>query len=92
MSGRGISEHIGRHFSKEEEEPDAAAAAEERAAIRIQRAWRRRKQKEYLGTDFLWTDLTINARFKVSCALMKFHHDRGRCANINLGNFASHYR
>ncbi|EKM61245.1 uncharacterized protein PHACADRAFT_190395 [Phanerochaete carnosa HHB-10118-sp] len=39
--------------------------ARENAAIRIQRAWRAKRRKAYLGTDFLWTDLITHARFQV---------------------------
>ncbi|GJE85711.1 IQ domain-containing protein [Phanerochaete sordida] len=44
---------------------DVEALARENAALRIQRAWRARKRRAYLGTDFLWTDLITHARFQV---------------------------
>lgn len=44
---------------------DVEALARENAAIRIQRAWRAKRRKAYLGTEFLWTDLITHARFQV---------------------------
>ena len=40
------------------------------AATRIQKVWRQRMRKRYLGPDFLWTDLAVHARMKVR------HHAR----------------
>ncbi|KAL7285111.1 hypothetical protein ACG7TL_000203 [Trametes sanguinea] len=35
------------------------------AAIHIQKAWRKRMRKQYLGPDFLWSDVALHARMKV---------------------------
>ncbi len=46
-------------------EEQLAEIARQNAAVRIQKAWRQRMRKKYLGPDFLWTDLAIHARMKV---------------------------
>ena len=43
---------------------DVEALARENAAIRIQRAWRAKRRKVFLNTEFLWTDLITHARFQ----------------------------
>lgn len=62
----------------------------ENAAIHIQRAWRKRQRKRYLGSDFLWKDLATHARMQVrhqcyharsgtvTCQLLILIRDPGR--------------
>ncbi|KAK7694945.1 hypothetical protein QCA50_002133 [Cerrena zonata] len=51
------------HIPTREEEEEHAA--QERAATKIQRAWRTKKHAELLNTDFLWSDVLMHARFQV---------------------------
>ncbi|KAI0639680.1 hypothetical protein C8Q77DRAFT_1082411, partial [Trametes polyzona] len=55
---------------KPTEEEQLEQQAKENAAIRIQKAWRKRMRRRYLGSDFLWKDLAVHARMKVR------HHAR----------------
>ncbi|KAL1951560.1 hypothetical protein VTO73DRAFT_709 [Trametes versicolor] len=50
---------------KPTEEEQLQETEREHAAIRIQKAWRKRMRKRYLGADFLWKDLAIHARMQV---------------------------
>ncbi|OBZ79439.1 hypothetical protein A0H81_00828 [Grifola frondosa] len=44
---------------------DADTEVRRNVAIRIQRAWRKKQRTTYLGSDFLWTNISIHARMKV---------------------------
>ncbi|KAI0375278.1 hypothetical protein BV20DRAFT_976557 [Pilatotrama ljubarskyi] len=50
---------------KPTDEEQLEEARKQNAAIRIQKAWRKRMRKQYLGPDFLWSDLAMHARMKV---------------------------
>ncbi|KAI8980738.1 hypothetical protein BD414DRAFT_420574 [Trametes punicea] len=50
------------HRSTEEEQQEEKRRHD--AAAHIQKAWRHRMRQEYLGSDFLWSDVAVNARMK----------------------------
>ncbi|KAI0673410.1 hypothetical protein C8Q78DRAFT_968069 [Trametes maxima] len=50
---------------KPTEEEQLEETRRHNAAVRIQKAWRKKMRKQYLGPDFLWTDLAVHARMKV---------------------------
>ncbi|KAI0331998.1 hypothetical protein GY45DRAFT_1344991 [Cubamyces sp. BRFM 1775] len=50
------------HKSTEEQQDEKRR---HEAAVQIQNAWRKKMRKQYLGPEFLWSDLVIHARTKV---------------------------
>ncbi len=56
---------LDERLHKPTEEQQLQQTERENAAIRIQKAWRKRMRKRYLGADFLWKDLAIHARMQV---------------------------
>lgn len=60
-----IMQTLDETLHKPTEDQQRLQTERENAAIRIQKAWRKRMRKRYLGTDFLWKDLAIHARMQV---------------------------
>ena len=71
---QALEETLGKQSSEEQ----LAEIARQNAAVRIQKAWRKRMRKKYLGPDFLWTDLAVHARTQVR----QGHHARSRLPNV----------
>lgn len=65
------------HEYKVEEQGDDVER--QHAAVQIQKAWRKRMYRKYLDPEFLWTDLTTEARMQVG----HFIEDFQRCIYVN---------
>ncbi|KAF7799268.1 hypothetical protein EIP86_010500 [Pleurotus ostreatoroseus] len=74
---QSVQDAVSGHKAPPTEE-EIEQLARQNAAIRIQRAWRAKKQTSYLGTDFLWTDLATHARFKVDREAAKQGRNQAR--------------
>jgi len=58
-------QNIEDSLHKPTHEEKVQALSQNIAAVNIQRAWRKRQRARYLGPEFLWSDISTRARFKV---------------------------
>ena len=72
--GAALKHSAHAHLKPTLTDEDIETVARENAAIRIQRAWRGKRRRAHLGTDFLWTDLVTHARFQVRIMPIAAHH------------------
>ncbi|THH33523.1 hypothetical protein EUX98_g664 [Antrodiella citrinella] len=65
MGPSSALQRIEESLHRPTDEEKLRALIEEHAALTIQRAWKKHQQARFLGPDFLWSDMTTHAQFKV---------------------------